>query len=185
MKDRGVVVVFSNAEVATRHGCVEDERRGIKAERGEILGAARAFRCSYLEDAMRLVLATDPVRSVAKCEKHVEFEEVLDSGATITTAACVCNRCKAEGRGVYSDNINASLVQAGWVCMKMVRTGETQESEGYRESCCYVARALGTFHWSNRKRFHPASILISQCLLIPPANVAAASHKTRRSTSHV
>lgn len=92
-RDRGVVIVFRRAEDAEKHGCGEDDERGIREITDEDLGEARAFRCSSLEIAMQIVLATDARRSGRGSEWHGLYEEWLDPEDTIPMQLCpACSR---------------------------------------------------------------------------------------------
>lgn len=99
-KDKGVILVWENEEKANRHGCMVDREQGISKEDCGDLGQARAFRCSSLEQAMELVLSTEPGRGFTKRERHGQYIsegiEVLDQANMPPVELCRCSLCRPE-----------------------------------------------------------------------------------------
>ncbi|SMY19848.1 unnamed protein product [Zymoseptoria tritici ST99CH_1A5] len=93
LSDRGVVIAWRQEDDAVRHECVPDMERGISREEVDGLGSTQAaFRCS-LDEAMRIVVFTDPERRTMKREWHGFYREWLGESETVFVEPCRCSGC--------------------------------------------------------------------------------------------
>jgi hypothetical protein len=93
LTERGVITVWQTEEDAKQHGCVPSPEKDITKVEVEGLGTAQAFRCS-LDEAMRLVVSTDPERRTMKREWHGYYQEWLGESEDVSVELCQCSSCQ-------------------------------------------------------------------------------------------